>query len=320
MADEFYELRNALVLGNYHQVVSEAQQVKPQSKKLEDIQLFNSDRDFIVAKAFIGLQQFDVAAGELRTSTKPALVAVRNLALFHKELSAGRTEVADAHVKDIAALLGDQPPNPALADVAAVACSASLVKRDVAASLRISMTWAAALDAATATRHVLELRALTVDGLLRLNRVEAADKEVQAMKAVDDDAILTILSGVAVAIRQGHAKVDKFREALNGLQEVIGRCCVTVPLLNMQAICYLGQGKATEAERCLLEALAKRSGDPDTIANLAVVSMHLGKPIEVVGRFVAQAKATSGALSQWAKTHDAMENRFQEAAATVGTS
>lgn len=320
MSDELYELRNVLLLGNYHQVVADVQQVKCVSKKPEDVQHFNTERDLIFSKAQIGLTQYDAVIADLRTATKPTLICARHFASFHKELLAGRADAADAALKEMSAIVGETP-QVALADAAVMLCSAYLAKNDLASSLRVSSTWAPAIPVPANARLAIELRALSVDGMLRLNRSDLAEKEVAAMKVVDDEAIHTMICSVMVNIRQGAMKPDRFADAQTTLVEIIGRCGITVSLLNLQAICLLGQGKPAEADRCLLDALAKKSGDVDTISNLAVTSCHLNKAPEVTQRYIAQAKMQSAGqgstLAPWPKVHDNMENRFREACGTV---
>jgi Coatomer epsilon subunit len=83
-------------------------------------------------------------------------------------------------------------------------------------------------------------------------------------------------------------------EALKGCPRVIGRPsdwrCVAfcaddaqVRLLNGSATCNMRMGRWEEAEGQLMEAFEKDAKNPDTLANLVTVSLHLGKP---TSRFV----------------------------------
>jgi coatomer protein complex subunit epsilon len=313
MADELYEVRNAVVLGNFHQAIAEGNNAKPSSKKPEDVQAFNADRDLLVAKAQIGLGQFDVVAHELRTATHPLLVAAGHWATFNKDIAQGGS--GDAAAAELIAVAG-VTPKAELAPVAMLAAVAQLHKADITGAMRLSSTWAAAIDAETHPREVLALRAVAADALLRFNRVDLADRELSAMKKIDDDAVLTLLTTATVCLRQGATSTPKFREAQTAAQEITMRCGQSVSMLNLLALAQLGQGNAADAERSLLDALAKRSGDADTIANLAVVSAQLAKPTEATQRYVGQAKAAAP-HAPWSKTHSAMEQRFRDAAATV---
>ena len=53
---------------------------------------------------------------------------------------------------------------------------------------------------------------------------------------------------------------------------------VQVRLLNGSAVCNMRMGRWEEAESQLMEAFEKDAKNPDTLANLATASMHLGKP------------------------------------------
>ena len=48
-------------------------------------------------------------------------------------------------------------------------------------------------------------------------------------------------------------------------------------LYNGLAVSRMKQGEWEDAERDLLEALGKDAKDPDTLANLVTVGLHLGK-------------------------------------------
>ncbi len=56
-----------------------------------------------------------------------------------------------------------------------------------------------------------------------------------------------------------------------------------VRLLNGSAVCNMRMGRWEEAESQLMEAFEKDAKNPDTLANLATASLHLGKP---ASRFV----------------------------------
>ncbi len=50
-------------------------------------------------------------------------------------------------------------------------------------------------------------------------------------------------------------------------------------LYNGRAVCYMKMGDYEEAERDLLEAAQKDAKDPDTLANLITVGLHLSKNV-----------------------------------------
>eukprot|EP00672_Neobodo_designis_P011129 CAMPEP_0174855448 /NCGR_PEP_ID=MMETSP1114-20130205/33305_1 /TAXON_ID=312471 /ORGANISM="Neobodo designis, Strain CCAP 1951/1" /LENGTH=313 /DNA_ID=CAMNT_0016090189 /DNA_START=32 /DNA_END=973 /DNA_ORIENTATION=+ len=310
MADELYDVRNGLVLGNFHQAIAESTNAKPPSRKAEDVQAFNVERDALVAQAQVGLGQFDIVLGDLKTATAPLLVATRHWAALHKELRSGGN--GDEAFTSLAALAGESP-TAANAPIAVLAAAASIARGDVSGALKLAATWAQAIDASKQPRDAIGLRAIACDALLRMNRVDLAEKEVTAMRDIDDDNVQCIMANIATALRAGAKARDRFGEAEILVNELVGRCGQSVSLLNLLALAKIGQGKAQEAEGHLLDALSKRSGDADTLANLAVVAMQLGKS-EQAARYITQAKA-AGAQAEWVKAYTSIEGRFDAAAA-----
>lgn len=308
MGDELYDVRNSLLLGNFHQTIAEGSSAKTVLKKPEDIAAFNVDRDALVARAQVELGQFDAVLGELRSVTHPTLVAVRLWAELQRELVSGLDGSAQA--AKLAELVREVVT--AKADAAVLAVAALIATQDTTGAIKLAHQWASGLDA-SCSRGLIEMRALLADLYLRLNRADLAEKEVAQMKAVDDEATLTILYHGIVALRLAAVKRDKFDEAAQSFQEINSRCGSSVLVLNLLALANLGRAKPADAERNLLDALAKKSGDADTIANLVVVASQLGKPTE---RYVAQCRGIS--KSPWTKQYAAMEERFKEAAATFG--
>jgi coatomer protein complex subunit epsilon len=73
---------------------------------------------------------------------------------------------------------------------------------------------------------------------------------------------------------QGGAKVA---EAGVIFQELAERHNWTAFLYNCAAACAMQQGNWDEAEQLLQDAYEKDAKNPDTLANLATVGLHLGK-------------------------------------------
>ena len=306
MGDELYDVRNSLIIGNFHQTIAEGSSAKTVLKKPEDVTAFNVDRDALVARAQVELGQYDAVLSELRSATHPTLVAVRHWAEVQRELASGLDGLTPASklvdsVKEVSV---------GKADAAVLAVAALLSTQDLTGALKLANQWATGLDS-TAARGIIEMRALLADLYLRLNRADLAEKEVAQMKTIDDEATLSILYQGIVALRLAYVKRDKFDEAAQSFQEINSRCGGSVLVLNLLALANIGRGKLADAERNLLDALAKKSGDADTIANLVVVASQLGKPTE---RYIAQSKALS--KSPWTKQFNAMEDRFKEAVNT----
>jgi coatomer protein complex subunit epsilon len=79
------------------------------------------------------------------------------------------------------------------------------------------------------------------------------------------------------------------------------------------AVCRMKMGEWEDAERDLLDALGKNAQDPDTLANLIAVGLHLGKP---TARYAAQLR-TLAPRHPAAQRYEAGEELFARAAAAA---
>eukprot|EP01018_Ginkgo_biloba_P039957 Gb_19817 [translate_table: standard] len=111
-----------------------------------------------------------------------------------------------------------------------------------------------------------------------------AEKQLKLMQQVDEDHTLTQLANAWINLAVGGAKVQ---EAYLIFQDFCDKYQLTVPILNGKAICCMHMGRFDEAESVLLEALNKDAKDADTLANLVVCNLHLGKPAT---RYLSQLK------------------------------
>lgn len=157
----------------------------------------------------------------------------------------------------------------------------------------------------------MEMMALSVQILLRMDRVDAAEKQVRAMSAIDDDSTLTQLAAAWVGLHLGGAKVQ---EAYYIYQELGDKFTWTVKLHNGLAACQMRMGRWEDAEAELLQAFEKNAKDADTLGNLAVVSLHLGKPSS---RYVTLLKGVAPGHPM-VQRMEAGEEAFDKAVAAVG--
>ncbi|GBG62968.1 hypothetical protein CBR_g34668 [Chara braunii] len=122
----------------------------------------------------------------------------------------------------------------------------------------------------------LEVMALNVQMYLKMDRPDYAEKQLKSMQQLDEDHTLTQLSNAWLNVALGGSKVQ---EAFYIFQELCEKYTWTVPLMNGCAVCNMCMGHFDDAENTLLEALSKDAKNADTLANLVVCSLHLGKPI-----------------------------------------
>lgn len=133
----------------------------------------------------------------------------------------------------------------------------------------------------------LESMALSVQCLLRLNRIDLAKQLVAKMQEISDDATLTQLAQAWVAISLGN---EQMQDAFHIFQEFCEKYKPTPLLLNGQAVVHLGLERYEEAEAVLRESLTKKHNDYDTLINMMVLSHLTGKSHETVARYWEQLK------------------------------
>lgn len=133
----------------------------------------------------------------------------------------------------------------------------------------------------------LESMALSVQCLLRLQRVDLAKQLVAKMQEISDDATLTQLAQAWVALAQG---TEQMQDAFHIYQEFCEKFKPTPALLNGQAVVHLGLERYEEADAVLRESLLKKHNDYDTLINLMVLAHLTGKPAEAVTRNLEQLR------------------------------
>lgn len=155
----------------------------------------------------------------------------------------------------------------------------------------------------------LECMAMMVQLLLKINRTDLAQKQLEKMRTVSEDATLTQLAEAWVSLSAVPANAKQYQQAYYVFQELQETAGVTCRLSNNMAVCQMHMGKYDEAEKTLLEALNKVHDDPDCLANLVACSCHLGRPIDVAERYYKQLKDSS-AGHVYAVDVDAKEAQF----------
>ncbi|WRX27492.1 hypothetical protein QQP08_019979, partial [Theobroma cacao] len=133
--------------------------------------------------------------------------------------------------------------------------------------------------------------ALNVQIFIKMHRSDYAEKQIRVMQQIDEDHTLTQLANAWLNLAVGGSKIQ---EAYLIFQDFSEKYPMTGLILNGKAVCCMHMGNFDEAETLLLEALNKASlncgyffilsrfklidaKDPETLANLVVCSLHLGK-------------------------------------------
>lgn len=264
--DELFEIRTNFYTGNYQQVINEATKLKvPQNLQME--------KDLFMYRSYIAQKKYAVVLDEIRSSTsQEELVAVRLLADYLANESKRENILRDLDGK-----MGGNVKN-----------SFCLLMH--AYIYYLSENYDSTLKVLH-NADSLECCALTIQALLKLDRLDLAKKELKTMSEMDEDSVLTQLATAWVNIGIG---TEKLQEAYYIFQELADKHTVTPLLLNGQAVCHIAQGKYDDAQTALQEALDRDSNDPQTLINSIVLAQLTGKAIEVSNRYVTQMKDSHG--------------------------
>ena len=259
--DELFDIKNAFYTGNFQTCINEAQKLKVSDPDL------STDRDVLMYRSYLALKKYRVVLEEVGPSSKPLLKPLAMLAQFLS--SPNKRESIVTEVDSL--MSGD-------VDVT------NYVQLIVAASVYLGVDQPeSALRVLHPSDH-LECLALKIQALLAIHRPDLAKKELKVMTEKDEDATITQLAMAWTNLSLGG---DKIQEAYYIYQEMIDKLGSTATLLNGQAVTFLAQGKYSEAEAALNEAMEKDPNNPDTLVNMIVLTQHQGKAPEVVQRNVS---------------------------------
>jgi coatomer protein complex subunit epsilon len=268
--DPLFELRNLFLIGNYQAAINEGLTLD----HLGDAH--KVERDVLIYRSYIAKGDYNIVLEEIKDSNpNAALVAVKALASY---LSSERN-------KDIVlTTVKSWPTDARMVNNEIVQLVSGLIyfyEEDYDEVLR-----------ALHQSRTLEGRALLVRAFIQIDRLDLAQKELGTMQGIDDDATSTQLATAWLDIALGGEKLE---EAFFILTELTEKWNSTPLLLNGLASVHLKRldkpDEPKNAEKLLLQSMEKNPNDVDTLVNLVALYQHLGKPKEVINRYLNQAKA-----------------------------
>ncbi|PKA64090.1 Coatomer subunit epsilon-1 [Apostasia shenzhenica] len=256
--DLLFGLRNNFYLGAYQAAIN--------NSDVPNLSVDDAvERDSLVYRSYIALDSYQLVINEIDSSAPTALQAVKLLALYlsgDKELtiSSLREWLSDAAIGN----------NPVLRLVAGIIY---MHEQDYSEALKH-----------TNTSGTMDLLSLNVQIYVKMHRSDYAEKQLKLMQQIDEDHTLTQLASAWLNLAVGGSKIQ---EAYLIFQDFSEKYQLTGMILNGKAVCCMHMGRFDEAETLLLEALNKDAKDAETLANLVVCNLHLGKSAT---RYLSQLK------------------------------
>lgn len=289
--DDLFELRNYFYLGNLSAATTEGETVTVAGHGLQ------IEKRVLQSRIELAKGNHARVLASITDGDPPALQVVRLLAQLAGDPSSAPTASAAVGVW----LTDDVSANSPCFVLMCAILLASLGDHD------------GSLKAAARLPGSLELLAVKVQTLLRVDRADVAEREVAAMRAIDEDATLTQLAGAWTALAKGGGAAE---EAVYIFQDLLERHGATEMILNGMAVCAVARGKAEEAERSLQEALVKNPNCVNTLINAIACAKYRNKPQELVKRYFEQMKRVAPE-NGWLRDYVAKEEEFDTLAASI---
>lgn len=250
--DALFNVHNNFYLGAYQQAINEASDCSGLGHTEA------TERDCFLYRSYIALGSYQLPISEITDDAPTSLQAVKLLAMY----------LSDESKKDhVLSTIQEWLADPSCSSNVTLLLMAAMIFTNEGNNVEALKCCHSASS--------LELMALSIQIFLKMDRADCAEKQLKAMMNIDDDATCTQLAQAWVNIALGGSKIQ---EAFYIFQELGDKYAWTVRLYNGSAVCNMQMGQYEEAERELLEALNKDPKDADTLSNLAVTSLHLGKP------------------------------------------
>ncbi|CAM0901974.1 unnamed protein product [Alopecurus aequalis] len=263
--DHLLGLRNSFYVGAYQAAITGSQSVPSHALSPDEV----LHRDALLYRSYIAIGSHQLVIDEIGPGAATPLQAVKLLAVYLSG-GAGNKESAISKLKE---LLGD------------AALGSNPILRLVAGTIFMhEQDYAEALKHTNPAGGSMELLALNVQIYLQMHRPDHAEKQLRVMQKLDEDHTLTQLASAWVHLVMGGSKIQEAHLIFQDFSEKYPATCM---ILNGKAQCLMHMGNFEQAEGLLLESLNKDANDAQTLANLIVCSLKVGKP---ASRYLNQLK------------------------------
>ncbi|XP_055685636.1 coatomer subunit epsilon isoform X1 [Lutzomyia longipalpis] len=279
--NELFLVRNHFYLGNFQECINQVQKIKSPSV----------EKDMFLYRSYIGQKQYGIVLDEVKNSSE--LYPIRLIAEYfsQQDRKAAIVQQVDDYVEkhrgsmDLAWIVaaGTIYFQEGLYENC-LRCKENSFQCNSFNRKYIILTYFGDFSIAG---EDLESLALSIQSLLKLNRVDLAKKTYETMQKTDEDATLTQLALAWIFMEVGG---EKLQDAFYIFQEFSDKYTPTVQLLNGQAVCLIGQEKYEEAESTLREALNKDPNNYDTLINLMALSQQQETGWEIPQRYLTQLR------------------------------
>lgn len=262
-----------------------------------------TQKDVLMYRAHIGLGDFDIVINEIKDNkeTHVSLRAVRLLALYLKSLKNDDERGKKRAIQEMEELLKD--PMQAQ-DTNALVAAATMYSHEGNDSEVLRLVH---------NPNSLELASIQIKTLLRMNRVDLAEKALKTMMEMNDDATITQLTNAyLLLIKGGQERIEEAELIFQQLQKKFGN---SNTILNGLALCMFQSGAFENAERTLLSSLGLSPNDPETLINLIACAQHLKKPADMINKYMNQLQSVAP-FHPWVKTYNQLSTDFDNLATT----
>ncbi|KAI9146533.1 coatomer epsilon subunit-domain-containing protein [Paraphysoderma sedebokerense] len=274
--DPNYHIRTLYHLAHHQQLLSETKPPSPDTANAAPPELESA---FLHVRSLIATKQLSQVLSLLSTPPSSEFKAAKILASYHLAKQANDLQTVEKCVSDMKALLADVVggANPSVRVLAGeLFLNEGLLEEAFKAVIK------------SAREKHLECAAILVQVYLRLDRLDLAQKEFQTITSWSLDSVLVQLIEAWVNLASGASKTQ---EAYYAFEELVQTYGDNATLLTSMAVCQIHLGEFAEADKLLNDAITKEPNNPDTLANLIVVSHLLNKPSESTQKIFAQLSA-----------------------------